>query len=234
MKKLAAIIIAVCMLALVPVTNAETRAQIGTSVGGFSSELLDGTPIDGSVFASYSVSAVTYWATWSADCREQLVILQSIHEAHPEYGLFGLLYTDGTSTASAAQAFLSEQGIDIPVFLCDEVWQGVVNESMIIPQTFIVNRNGMIVESWQAAFDNAGILEERLAVWAEVLPAADGDANLDGEVTSGDALYVIRCVMRLITPGAENTAHGDLNGNGVLDNADALMIIRRVMGLKGA
>lgn len=230
MKKLAAIILAVCMLAALPTVKAETRAQVGTIVSGFSSTLLNGASINGSVFGSYSVSAVTYWATWSADCREQIRILQSIHEAHPEYGLFGLLYVDGTSTVAAARAFLAEEGITVPVFVCDSVWQSVVNESMIIPQTFIVSSSGVIVECWQAAFANASALEARLALWCTAV-AADGDANLDGTVDLADALYIIRCTMNLITPGSENIAHGDVNGTGALDSSDALIIIRRLMGL---
>lgn len=231
MKKAAALIILICMLLRAPsIGAAGERAQVGTDVSGFVSTDVFGAPVTGEVFGGYSVSVVTYWATWSEDCRAQLAILNEISAAHPEYGVFGLLYTDATSTAEAAAEFMLQQGYSFPVFLCDEVWQGVVSQAAVIPQSFIVNNEGMIVEVWHAAFSSPEILEGRLALWeAPPVTLPDGDADMNGAVESADALLVLRCYMGLAAPDAGVYAHADMDENGSLDSYDALMILRMVL-----
>lgn len=234
MKKAAAIITAVCLLACALPMGALAE-QVGSFVGGFSSVTLSGSPIGGAVFENYGVSAVIYWATWSYPARDQMLVMQHIHEAHPEYGIFGALRVDSTSTAEAAREFVASHGITFPVFIIDEVWEGVVSQASFMPQTFLVSRYGYIVEAWQAAFQDDEVLLERLREWYEPLepidPTADGDADLSGFVDSADALYVLRCVMGLAQYGELNLLHGDVNLNGALDSGDALIILRTVSSI---
>ena len=231
MKKAAALLVLICILLRAPIIGAAgERAQVGTDVSGFCSSDIYGEQISGGVFAEYSVSVVTYWATWSEACRAQMAILQQIAEEHPDYGVFGLLYIDATSTPEAAAAFMQGQGYTFPVFLCDEIWQGAVSQASVIPQSFIVSREGIIVEAWLAAFSTPEILEERLEVWEEpAVTLPDGDADRNGSVESSDALLVLRCALGLAQADEETMLHADMDGNGVLDSADALVILRIVL-----
>ncbi len=232
MRKFTALLIAICMLLAANCVRADgERAQIGTDVSGFYSFDIYGVPVTGSVFHSKTVSAVTYWATWSPACVAQLEILQQIADAHPERGVFGLLWVDATSTVEAAREIMEQNGYTFPVFVCDDVWQRVADQSTVIPQSFIVNSEGVIVEVWHAAFSSAEILDERLAFWASdpVAPQPDGDADLNGVIDSADALHVLRCVVGAIVPDEECILHSDMNGNGALDSGDALLILRMVL-----
>lgn len=56
-----------------------------------------------------------------------------------------------------------------------------------------------------------------------------GDVDCDGEVTSCDALIVLRYAMQIITEIDSNVA--DVNRDGVVDSIDALMILRHAMGI---
>ncbi|MBO4562398.1 MAG: dockerin type I repeat-containing protein [Clostridia bacterium] len=58
-----------------------------------------------------------------------------------------------------------------------------------------------------------------------------GDADLDGDVDSADALLVLRWSMGIAFIEDEGLLAADVNENGVIDSADALMILRASMGL---
>jgi hypothetical protein len=58
-----------------------------------------------------------------------------------------------------------------------------------------------------------------------------GDVDLNGEVTSSDALLLTRYVSGLIDLGERNLFAGDIDMNGEPSSADALLILRYCMGL---
>ena len=55
-----------------------------------------------------------------------------------------------------------------------------------------------------------------------------GDVNHDGEITTYDALLIMRYALGLETEGNELIM--DFNGNGCVDSLDALLVLRRVIG----
>lgn len=231
MKKAAAFLIALLIAAFPQFTLAggASRGAAGTDVSGFSASCIDGSVLSGEVFSSYECSAVTYFATWSSDCLRQLEILAEIKAAHPEYGVFGLLRVDATSTPEAALAVMNAHGYDFPVMICSGGWQTVAEEAFVIPQTFIVNRSGVIAEAWQAAFSSSSVLLTRLMRVSFGPP--DGDADVNGTVNSADALFVLRAAMGLCDQTTEALLHADMNENGALDSQDALEILRFALSL---
>ena len=238
-KKTAALLLAALLLAALPTALAgpaperePARSQAGSDVSEFSSLLITGDPVNGEVFSEYGVSIVTYWATWSPACREQMAFLQQVHEEHPEYGVFGLLHTDATSTADAARDFMTENGYDFPVFVWDTVWKRIVNEAPYIPQSFIVTRSGIIAEAWHAAFTSVEEMEARLDYWNFVEPGS-GDVNFDGTIDNQDSIITLRCALGIVEGDERVYACGDVDGDGTLDTSDALLIMRTVMGLQG-
>lgn len=231
MKKLISIILALILLAAVPAAAAvSVGSQVGQDVSDFFSITLGCETIDGSVFSEYEVSVVTYWALWSADCRAQMAILQQIHEEHPEYGVFGLLHVDETSTAQAAIDFMAQNGYTFTVFIPDRVWNAVLSESMYIPESFIISRNSMIVEVWYAAFSGTELLGSRLALWAGVVPGS-GDADGDGVLNTTDAMLTLRMVLGLIEATPAQNLACDVDMNGRLDSIDAIIILRCAMSV---
>lgn len=234
MKKAASLLLIACMLlAAVPAGAYLPDAQVGMDVCGFSSTTPDGAFINGYVFTQYGSSVVTYWATWNEDCVAQMDLLQKVHKNHPEYGVFGLLHVDATSTAEAALELIDSKGYTFPIILIDSVWQEVIDKAPFIPQTFIVSRSGIITEVWHAAFDSTATILTALGNWYDV-SLVDGDADLNGKITVNDALLVIRIAMRIKTGNHLNLAHGDMNCNGKLDVSDALKILRMAMGIETA
>ena len=60
-------------------------------------------------------------------------------------------------------------------------------------------------------------------------PIIWGDADGDGELTTADALLLMRCLINADTVDEENLAWCDVNGDGTVTLADALLIMRKAM-----
>jgi hypothetical protein len=58
-----------------------------------------------------------------------------------------------------------------------------------------------------------------------------GDANNDGEVNSGDAIFILLIVTGQIEPTEQQELAADVNGDGVIDVNDALFVLNIVAGL---
>ena len=66
----------------------------------------------------------------------------------------------------------------------------------------------------------------------EAQPTVPGDASGDGQVTSADALLILRYAFgdSAAIPAA-NLPNCDMNGDGLVNSADALIVLRQTMGL---
>lgn len=172
MKRFAALMTAllfsltfVCGSVLAEPFAPETRGQAGRDVSGFAAECIDGGSVTGAAFAEYSLCIVTYWAVWSADALRQLDYLAQVHAQRPDIGVFGLLYTDSTSTPTAALQYMQAHGYTFPVFTADTVWEGVASQSAYIPQSFIVSPGGVILEAYHGAFSSASQMLSEAQQW---------------------------------------------------------------------
>ena len=56
-----------------------------------------------------------------------------------------------------------------------------------------------------------------------------GDVDGDGDLTSADALIVLRYALNILTEVDADIA--DVNGDGTVNSVDALLILRRAMGI---
>ena len=91
----------------------------------------------------------------------------------------------------------------------------------------IDNANGTYVfYGWDKPLDN---VTADMSVYPEYLLL--GDVDLNGEVTSSDALLLTRYVSGLIELGERNLFAGDVDRNGEPSSADALLILRYCMEL---
>ncbi len=231
MKKLTAILLLICLTAALPVQADTYNEQVGMNVSGFSSNLITGEAAGGQMFSEYPVSVVMYWATWNTDSVSQLRLLQQITDEHPEYGVFALLKVDATSTVDAALSIAEQNGYSFPIIVCDEVWQTVVEKAPFMPQYFLVNGSGVIVEVWHSAFSGADILLDRLSYWSATSTMPDGDIDYNGTVDMADGLLLLRCALGISSVNETIMLHGDLDGDGVITVNDSLILVRIVLGI---
>lgn len=92
------------------------------------------------------VVVINFWASWCVPCRDEAPILQSVWERYRERGviLVGVTYLD---SESASLAFIQEFGISY--FNGPDIGTIISEEYRItgVPETFIVDQNGDIVEA---------------------------------------------------------------------------------------
>lgn len=220
---------------------------IGMNISDFVSVDLDNNPVDGSIFHENTLTVVNMWATWCGPCLSEMPHFQQLHEVYsatPEDDvmMLGVLLINGSSTVSSGKQVLNSNGytyynivhsstfIDI-LYTTDDENTGYVS----IPQTVIVDRNGVIRDHIVGSFPNYAQVDNLVSNWLEVLleeeagAVTPGDVDNDGSVAIGDAVIVMRMAMGLAEES--NIDAADINGNGSVDIGDAVQILRMAMGL---
>ena len=86
---------------------------------------------------------VNFWASWCGPCREEFPLLEDAAQRHAATGLVvvGALYKDD---ADPARAFAAGQGATWPTVADPERTIGAAWKVLGPPQTFFVDREGII------------------------------------------------------------------------------------------
>ncbi|MBR5947946.1 MAG: redoxin domain-containing protein [Clostridia bacterium] len=271
---------------------------VGSDVSSMSTTDIHGAAVTGSVFSQKSLTVLHFFSTWSADCIRELAYMQHALNTFGanEIAVYGLLYEDSTSTPESCDALFGQIGITYNCLRLDSVLTQLVSVYPYIPQTFLVNSNGMVVDHFPGTFESASelealiehelahpslfhevrfidghigglILEVNIANGEDAVPPTPpvhegyefshwegnyqnvtedrtitamysligdqhipGDINLDGMVTTADALIVLR---HAIGTGWNHNAflYGDVDGDGQAGIIDAILILRISLGL---
>jgi thiol-disulfide isomerase/thioredoxin len=254
MKKILSLILAF-MLAALPLTVVSAKTEmpdrdnnaVGMDISGFVTTDFDGNTVTGDIFSQNTLTVVNFWATWCGPCRQEIPYFQQLHETYsatPENDvmMLGALLLVNGSTVAGARPILANAGADYPeVVQCDtfiDVLMATADESgsVYIPQTVIVDRNGVIRDHVVGSFPSYNELANWVAGWLEILSEEDppapglvGDANEDGSIDVSDALMILRMAMGIMP--VDNVALVDINDNGSVDVGDAVTVLRIAMGL---
>lgn len=158
-------------------TTETTREGVGMSIAGFSAHLLlSEEVIDSSSIADYDLTFINYWATWCGPCVSEMPHISQMYQHYQEtpendVQVIGAISVGGGCTEQTASAFLTNNHYDWPNVVPDSVLNSVFHASGYIPQTLIVDRNGVVrdhivgsfssytemlnyVETWLDAFQN--------------------------------------------------------------------------------
>jgi cytochrome c biogenesis protein CcmG/thiol:disulfide interchange protein DsbE len=127
--------------------SGESTIVIGSPLVGKPAPPLVGTTLDGGAFdlASQRGSPVlvNFWASWCGPCREEFPLLEAAAKRHASAGLVvvGALYKDDPEPALA---FTAEQGATWPTVADPERSIGAAWKVLGPPQTFLIDRDGII------------------------------------------------------------------------------------------
>ncbi|MGH8555967.1 MAG: redoxin domain-containing protein [Methylococcales bacterium] len=121
---------------------------------------------------------INTWATWCPPCREEMPDFEAIHQRYRDQGLVvvGVNIDEGQADESVAR-YVQGMGIDFAI------WRDPNNRfskrfrSLGVPETFLVDRNGMIIRHWQGPMDpnasgNLEVIQTALGIAA--VPGATG------------------------------------------------------------
>jgi peroxiredoxin len=110
----------------------------------FSLKGLDGKPIALSDFRGKPVLLI-FWATWCTSCKEELPILENFSVGKRDQLALLLIAIDG-ERKRAIQKIVNENKVTLPVLLL--LKEKVMDQYGVrgwVPQTFLIDREGMLV-----------------------------------------------------------------------------------------
>jgi thiol-disulfide isomerase/thioredoxin len=120
------------------------RFQEKKEAPAFSLNSLDGKPIALSDFRGKPVLLI-FWATWCTSCKEELPVLEKFSIGKRDQLVILLIVIDGERKRTA-QKIVNENKITLPVLLL--LKEKVMDHYMVrgwVPQTFLIDREGMLV-----------------------------------------------------------------------------------------
>lgn len=120
------------------------RFQEKKEAPAFSLKSLDGKQTSLSDFRGKPV-LLTFWATWCASCKEDIPLLEKFFVGKKDQLAILLIAIDG-ERRKTVQKIVSDNKITLPVLLL--LKEKVMDHYMVrgwVPQTFLIDREGMLV-----------------------------------------------------------------------------------------
>jgi cytochrome c biogenesis protein CcmG/thiol:disulfide interchange protein DsbE len=139
---------------------------IGSPLIGQAAPALVGETLDGATFDLAALRGrpvlVNFWASWCGPCREEFSLLEDAAARYADEGLVvvGTLFKDD---AEPARAFVEEQGVTWPTVTDPARSIGAAWKVLAPPQTFFVDREGIIREVQVGQVRDAAELDQLLA-----------------------------------------------------------------------
>ncbi|MBO4562745.1 MAG: redoxin family protein [Clostridia bacterium] len=245
LKRIVSALTALVLLLVLPSAGMGGSGGVGMDVSGFSSVTFEGEPVDGSIFPGYTLTVINIWQRWCGPCWVEMPVFLELYEhysATPEadVSLWGALYYgDHPENIQEAVDFVAANGYCWNhMIICDEFLEvataGVEGGNLLIPQTFIVDRYGIVRAQFYGKFETLDellpVTEEWLAILNVEYEASRGDTDGDGAIDSADALLALRHAMGVTQLGTNELLRADMDGDGSVSSADALLILRAVLG----
>lgn len=157
MKKVFAIaLILVMALACVPTVavEAEDVNPIGQTFAGFEAYEITAGGYEGDRlvtvddFADYDVIFINIWSSGCGPCLSEMPYFQQLHENYGDRGVLvmGAVSTWINGTMAGAWNVLSSNGYTYLNVIQDSVIYGIYSQNNYVPQTFICDNTGLIVD----------------------------------------------------------------------------------------
>ena len=106
---------------------------------------------------------INFWASWCQPCREEMPYLQQVYDEWASKGLV-LLTIDIGETPATIKKFFAENNLSLPVLLDTD--KEVSQEYGItgVPETFLIDKNGIIRKKQIGAYPNKKAIENDLSL----------------------------------------------------------------------
>ena len=100
------------------------------------------------------VVLVNMWATWCPPCREEMPTLESFYQDYREQGLVIIGLNDGDA-AIDVRDFVDTYGLSFPIWLDPTYISESVFNTMNLPSSFVIDRQGQVRLQWVGMIDRA-------------------------------------------------------------------------------
>jgi len=127
-------------LIAVTVPNPVLAAELGKTAPDFTLKSLEGKNLKLSEMTG-NVVLINFWATWCGPCREEMPLLNVLHNKYEPLG-FTVLGVNVEEDLKGAQGFLKNFPVDFPVLLDNTNQVSRQFKVVAMPTTVVVDRDG--------------------------------------------------------------------------------------------
>lgn len=251
MKKMLSAVLAILLLALPLVVHGAEPVPCGDAVGmsimGFSTTDLNNNPVDDSIIGNTAITVFNFWASWCGPCVSEMPHFNQLYnyfQSTPEADVQIIGVAIDPSDVSSAYNYVTQHGYNwLQLKRCNKFMELLSTTadssgSIGIPQTIIVDYNGLVLSHRVGSFSNYNQLynfvNSDLQDVMENYPPVTvtvGDADSNGVINANDALLVLRYALGIIPDTELDLRAADYDENGTVNANDALAILRRALGL---
>jgi peroxiredoxin len=122
------------------VPNLAIAAEVGKSAPDFTLKSLDGKNLKLSEMTG-NVILINFWASWCGPCREEMPLLNALHNKYEPLG-FTVLGVNVEEDLKGAKGFLKNFPVDFPVLLDNTNKVSKQFKVVAMPTTIVVDRDG--------------------------------------------------------------------------------------------
>ncbi|MEW5945544.1 MAG: TlpA disulfide reductase family protein [bacterium] len=137
-------------------------ARVGHPAPLFTLRDLEGGEVALRDFRGKKFVFLSFWATWCASCREEMPVLDRIHEKFGRKGLV-VLGVNVQESEKKVKSFIKKLGVKYPILLDGDGKVANLSYHLYgIPANFIINREGVIIYEGASIPENHERYFERL------------------------------------------------------------------------
>jgi peroxiredoxin len=134
-----------------PLTSPGGSVEIGAVAPDFTLKTLDGSTVSLSQFRG-KVVFLNFWASWCPPCRAEMPSMERLHEVFADRGLV-MLAVNVEQDQRSVQGFLDKHPHTFPVLFDPEGQAQDLYQVFRFPETFLIDKEGKIVERFLGARD---------------------------------------------------------------------------------
>lgn len=129
-----------------------TGSLIGTEAPNFTLTDMQGEEVSLSQYRG-KVVILNFWATWCPPCREEMPSMEELYQRTRDQGLVMLAVNVEENGRQAVRRFLDKTPYSFPILLDSERSVQSAYGVFRFPESFIIDRNGVVVEKIIGARD---------------------------------------------------------------------------------
>ena len=139
MPKLLSMLFGVSALVLATAAGAVTQSDPAPD---FTLKSLEGSNLRLEEYRG-QVVLINFWATWCGPCRQEMPILDRLHQRYEDTG-FAVLGVNVEGAAGPAQNLVDQTGVSFPVLIDEGQKVSEAYHLEAMPSTYVVDRDGNV------------------------------------------------------------------------------------------